>query len=59
MGRSDPPAPAAGLATLAAAAGVSEHSIMAQTGHKSLPMVRKYIRAGSLFQDNAAAKVGL
>ncbi len=32
---------------------------MAQTGHKSLPMVRKYIRAGSLFQDNAAAKVGL
>ncbi len=49
----------AGLATSAAAAGVSERSIMAQTGHKSLPMVRKYIRAGSLFQDNAAAKVGL
>jgi len=49
----------AGLATAAAQAGVSERAIMAQTGHKSLPMVRKYIRAGSLFQDNAAAKVGL
>jgi integrase len=49
----------AGLATSAAAAGVSERAIMAQTGHKSLPMVRRYIRAGSLFNDNAAAGVGL
>ncbi len=49
----------AGLATAAAAAGVSERAIMAQTGHKSLPMVRKYIRDGSLFNDNAAAGVGL
>lgn len=48
-----------GLATSAAAAGVSERSIMAQTRHKSLPMVRRYIRDGSLFRDNAAAKVGL
>jgi len=32
---------------------------MAQTGHKSLPMVRKYIREGSLFTQNAAAEVGL
>ncbi len=31
---------------------------MAQTGHKSLPMVRKYIREGSLFTQNAA-EVGL
>jgi site-specific recombinase XerD len=49
----------AGLATAAAQAGVSERAIMAQTGHKSLPMVRRYIREGSLFRENAAGKVGL
>lgn len=49
----------AGLATSAAAAGVAERVIMAQTGHKSLNMVRKYIRTGSLFLENAAAQVGL
>jgi len=31
-----------GLATAAAIADVSERAIMAQTGHKSLPMVRRY-----------------
>lgn len=49
----------AGLATAAAAAGVSERAIMAQTGHKSLATLRRYIRDGSLFLENAAAKVGL
>jgi len=49
----------AGLATAAAQAGIAERVIMAQTGHKSLPMVRKYIREGSLFTQNAAAEVGL
>ena len=49
----------AGLATAAAAAGVSERAIMAQTGHRSVTMLRKYIREGSLFLENAAAKVGL
>jgi site-specific recombinase XerD len=49
----------AGLATSAAAAGVSERAIMRQTGHRSVTMVRKYIREGSLFRDNAAAGVGL
>ena len=48
-----------GLATAAAQAGVSERAIMEQTGHKSLPVVRRYIRRGSLFTENAAAKVGL
>jgi integrase len=48
-----------GLATSAAAAGVAERVIMDQTGHKSLPIVRRYIRRGSLFRDNAAAQVGL
>ena len=49
----------AGLATSAAAAGKSERSIMAQTGHTNPTMVRKYIREGSLFRDNAAAALGL
>ena len=49
----------AGLATSAASRGASERSIMAQTGHRSVTMVRRYIRAGSLFQENAAATVGL
>ena len=48
-----------GLATSAAAAGVSERAIMAQTGHTSLTIVRRYIREGSLFRENAAAAVGL
>lgn len=49
----------AGLATAAAAAGVSERAVMAQTGHKSLATLRKYIRGGSLFLENATPKVGL
>jgi integrase len=49
----------AGLATSAAIAGASERSIMAQTGHRSANMVRRYIRDASLFRDNAAAVVGL
>jgi integrase len=49
----------AGLATSAAIAGASERAIMNQTGHRSSEMVRRYIRDGNLFRDNAAAKVGL
>ena len=49
----------AGLATAAAQAGKPERAIMAQTGHKSLSMVRKYIREGDLFRENAAAGLGL
>jgi integrase len=48
-----------GLATSAAMAGVSERAIMNQTGHRSVAMVRKYIRGGSLFKENAAGSVGL
>jgi site-specific recombinase XerD len=48
-----------GLATAAAMAGVSERSIQNQTGHKSVVTLRRYIRDGSLFKDNAAGKVGL
>jgi integrase len=49
----------AGLATAAAAAGASERSIMEQTGHKSVQTVRRYIRRGTQFRDNAAGMVGL
>ena len=48
-----------GLATSAAMAGASERSIMNQTGHRSHAMVRRYIRDGSLFRENAASVVGL
>jgi integrase len=49
----------AGLVTQAAMSGVSERSIQDQSGHKSLTVMRRYIRDGSLFRENAAAKVGL
>ena len=50
----------AGLATQAAAAnGVPERLIMRQTRHRSVTTLRRYIRQGSLFRENAAAKVGL
>jgi hypothetical protein len=32
---------------------------MKQTGHKSVVMVRRYIREGNLFRDNAATRLGL
>ena len=49
----------AGHATSAAIAGASERSIMNQTGHRSVQMVRRYIREGSLFRENSAGKLGL
>ena len=49
----------AGLVTSAALAGASEASIMAQTGHRSAAMVRRYLRVRSVFQDNAAGEAGL
>ncbi|WP_260867111.1 site-specific integrase [Paenibacillus sp. Y412MC10] len=48
-----------GLATTAAMQGKSERSIMKQTRHRSDAMVRKYIRMGSLFIENAASGIGL
>ena len=40
-------------------AGASERSIMKQTGHRSVAMVRRYIHDAELFHDNAAGKLGL
>jgi integrase len=48
-----------GFATSAAAAQVAEASIQRQTGHRSAEMVRRYVRHGSVFVDNAASYVNL
>lgn len=49
----------AGLATQAAMNGVEERVIQNQTGHKSVNVLRRYIRDGSLFRQNAASSLGL
>lgn len=49
----------AGIATSAAMAGKDERTIMKQTRHKSTNMVRRYIRDGELFNENAASNIGL
>ncbi|MDN5697804.1 MAG: tyrosine-type recombinase/integrase [Rubrobacter sp.] len=49
----------AGLATEAAAAGVPEKSIMRQGDWKNIATVMRYVREGTLFENNAAASVGL
>jgi site-specific recombinase XerD len=49
----------AGLATSAAEAGIPERVIADQTGHKGTVTLRRYIREGSLFRENAASAVGL
>lgn len=49
----------AGLATSAAAAGKSERAIMAQTGHRSYAMVRRYIRRATIWEECGAMGIGL
>jgi len=49
----------AGFATAAANAGFDERKIMAQTGHKSVVMVRRYIRISEIFRGNPSGGVGL
>ena len=48
-----------GLATAAAQGGAPERAIARQTGHRSVEVLRRYIRAGTLFEENAAAYTGL
>ncbi|MBF0340073.1 MAG: site-specific integrase [Magnetococcales bacterium] len=43
-----------GLVTSAANAGIANHKIRAQTGHKGDTMLNRYIRDGQMFVDNAA-----
>ena len=42
----------AGYVTSAVQAGATEHSIRRQTGHSSAATMERYIRLGSLFEDN-------
>jgi len=48
-----------GFVTSATQAGVRPDKIMAQTGHKSLAMLARYIRQVSLWEDNASGMIGL
>lgn len=45
----------AGLVTAAVQARKNPKSIMAQTGHKTLDILMRYVREQGLFEDNAAA----
>lgn len=49
----------AGHVTQAAMNGVSEFVIMKQTGHRSVTSLRRYIRLGEIFCQNAAAGLGI
>ena len=46
-----------GLVTSAVQAGVAVHKIMAQTGHRSVEMLARYIRDAGLFDSNASGAV--
>ena len=46
-----------GFATSTAEHGASERNIMAMTGHKSVDMVRRYIKEADLFKNNALNKI--
>ena len=46
-----------GFATSTAEFGASERNIMAMTGHKSVDMVRRYIKEADLFKNNALNKI--
>jgi site-specific recombinase XerD len=48
-----------GMATQAAMNGAGERSIAKTTGRKSRRILRRYIRSGQLFQENASANLGL
>jgi integrase len=49
----------AGFATTAAANGASERAIANQTGHRSMEVLRRYVRHGTVFTDNAVSTLGL
>jgi integrase len=49
----------AGCATEAAARGVEERDIGRHTRHRSILVLRGYIRGGTVFVNNASARLGL
>jgi site-specific recombinase XerD len=48
-----------GFCSTAARAGKSEHQIMRQTRHKQSDSLKRYIKLGTLFEDNVASGIGL
>lgn len=48
-----------GFCSTAAKAGKSEHQIMRQTRHKQSSSLQRYIKHGTIFEDNAASGIGL
>ncbi len=48
-----------GFATTAAKSGAPRASIKRQTGHRSDAVLERYIEAETLFEQNAAAYLGL
>lgn len=48
-----------GFCTSAARAGATERCIARQTGHRSMAVLRGYIRDGTIWSDNPASMVGL
>jgi integrase len=49
----------AGFITTAAANGAPERAIAAQSGHRSMEVLRRYVRHATVFSDNAATTLGL
>jgi integrase len=49
----------AGMATQAALNGSSERAIARTTRHRSRRVLRRYIRSGEMFRENASASLGL
>lgn len=48
-----------GFITAAASRGLEERAIARQTGHRSIPTLRRYIQTAGVFNDNAATQLGL
>lgn len=49
----------AGFCTSAAMTGASERAIAAQSGHRSVQVLRRYIRIGEVFTDSAVTDLGM
>jgi integrase len=48
-----------GMVTQAAMNGVSEFAIMKQSGHRTVGSLKRYVRFGRIFTENAAASLGI
>lgn len=48
-----------GMITQAAMNGVSEFVIMKRSGHRTVASLKRYVRLGRIFTENAAASLGI